>query len=395
MKRLSGFILILCFIIVGMSLDADAQNSKINGKIKNGTTGQYVKAELITLMGFDMGMSNVKEQADVGPDFTIENLNPSQSRPYLLQVTYKGVKYNTDVQINSGNETVEVEALVYDHTANRENIKIQNVTYQFVMSGTDLHILKAFDLINESENPTTYFNENGTFNFRKPETAGEIGVSVSTGLVPIRQDYIETDREDVLAVNYPLKPGLTQVSIAYMVDYTNKDYNFSEELLYDYDDFMAVTSPKDINISGFDLVLTQADAHQNYSIYNTTGLKIDDLVEFNLSGGTPADPVSAPPEQLYRQPLLSDGEIILSLFVVFVILFMGLLLSKNRTSVKDVKKRSVPNKMKQRRKNLLADAALLDDNFASGKMTEADYQRNRAVVKNKLIEIYNKIDGKS
>ncbi len=371
-----------------------AQTSIINGTIKNGTTGGSAQVASLTLMGFETGMDIIDDLKNVEGSFTFDNIPSSTERPYLLQAEYKGILYNANVTIPPGKESVSVELVVYEQTGSQNDLSVTNAQYQISMSGTTLQILKTYNVSNESEIPGTYLNEEGTFLFAIPENSHGINyITVNTGLVPINQDPISTDRPDVFAINYPIKPGVTQVSVSYHVDYAQKVHFFSENVLYEMHNLMVITAPSNIELQSSQLVLTSADAHQDFSIYTSEHLSKGDQLSFSVAGGVPS-PLSSVPAGQNAVPTSKIG---MQTSVLLIVMILGLLgvgsaLSRNKAPVREKKEKGLPKKISNRKNELISELAALDDTFADHRIQESDYHKKRSLLKNQLVELYKKID---
>ena len=75
--------------------------------------------------------------------------------------------------------------------------------------------------------------------------------------------------------------------------------------------------------------------------------------------------------------------------LVLALLLLGNFVSRNKAAVKS---KSTPKKLLQQKDALLNEIAQLDDKFAQNQMSESDYKRKRGQMKNRLIELYKRID---
>ncbi len=385
----------ICAILVLIQTSASyGQTSIINGTIKNGTTGGSAQVASLTLIGFESGMKIIDDLRNVESSFTFENVSSSVERQYLLQAEYKGVLYNANVTIPPGGESVSVEVVVYEQTGSQNDLNVTNAQYQISMSGTTLQVLKMYNVSNESENPGTYLNEKGTFLFVIPENSHGINyITVNTGLVPINQEPISTDRPDMFAINYPIKPGVTQVSVSYHVDYTQRVHFFSENILYEMHNLVVVTTPSNIELESSQLVMSGADAHQDFSAYTSKHLSKGDQFSFSIAGGVPS-PLSSVPAGQRAVPTSKIGmkTSVLLTVVIFGLLVLGSALSRNKALVREKRKKNLPKKITNRKNELINDLAALDDTFADHRIQESEYHKKRSNLKNQLIELYKKMN---
>ncbi|MCH7783192.1 hypothetical protein IID62_08995, partial [candidate division KSB1 bacterium] len=64
---------------------------------------------------------------------------------------------------------------------------------------------------------------------------------------------------------------------------------------------------------------------------------------------------------------------------------------RNKSPVRQDRTRGIPKKYINRKNEQLEELAILDDRFSENHISESEYQRKRVLVKNQLIELYNKI----
>ncbi len=374
--------------------DSIAQTSTIQGTIRNGTTGGSSVVESLTLTGFETGMDIVDALSNVSDSFTFHNVSPSSGRPYLIQAEYKGILYTTNVTVPPGSETVSVEVVVYEQTDIPQDLVVTNAQYRFSMSEQTLQILKIYNVSNESDNPRTYVNGEGTFLFRVPQESHGINfLTVNTGLVPVNQEPVSTDNPGVFAVDYPIKPGLTQVSVSYHVEYGQKIHLYSEEVLYGIDDLVVVTTPSNMILTGDRFTPAEADAHQDFSIYKSEHISAGELLTFTLSGGAPSPLASVPAGQRAVQTSQIDlSGILMAVLLLLLILGAGSVISRNKTPVLEKKEKILPRKIANRKNELIIEIASLDDTFADHRIQESDYYKKRTQLKNQLMDLYKKIE---
>lgn len=391
-KRTSNFISSGIFILLALySSQVNAQNSVITGTVKNGTTGNLENVESVSLLGLGAGMQVIGEISNVSGDFTFNDVKPSGDNPYLVQTVYKGVTYNTLVSVPNADETVNTEILVYETTDVLTNLVVQEVTYQFQMVDNNLNVFKNYvlmnetDSLNQTEGPKTLVNNAGTFKFRVPENSHGIEtLQVNAGLVPINQTPISTGDPGVFAINTPIKPGVTQVAFGYHVDYNNKFYGYSENLIYDMHNIILLTAPADMMITGEGIANAGGDAHRGFSIFTREHLNRGDDLSFTLIGGSPVVvPIVTPKTTL-------SGKL-MAILAIFVLLGLGVAMSRNKNPVKQDRSRGTPKKYLNRKNEYLDELAMLDDRFSENHISESDYQRKRAQVKHQLLDIYHKI----
>jgi len=386
--------IILAFIaavvlMLGAQVSAFGQNSIIKGTVRNGTTGAVVAADTVKLMSFNTGsMSFAGERIGVS-SFTFDKLAPSKMAPYLVQALYKGVKYNANVPLQSGDETVETEITVYEPTTDASVIQVEAAQFFFRNLDANLQVVKLYRVSNKSETPRTYVDAEGSFRFYvAPESNGIDFVTVKTGTVPLNQTPFETKDHGVFAIDYPLKPGMTEITISYSVGYENRRFAFSEKQLYNIPEVYTVIAPANMSIEGEGLEELEHDTQRDLRYYKAPGITSGDNVSYILSEGTSAQRVMWKSNQVAEDKWIY----ISALAIIFI---AAVLLSRNKIPFSRQRRKNVPKKLQQQKEELLKSLAGLDDDFALKRVAETEYRQKRGLLKSRLVELYKKIDSAS
>ncbi|MFC1556202.1 hypothetical protein ACFL67_03880 [candidate division KSB1 bacterium] len=387
--RIFRFFLIINFLLPVLAI---SQSGTISGKVINGTTGRQVNAESIIIMSFTSGGMGGDQQFENTSEFTFEKLAASPSSPYHIQALYKGVKYSKSVIISQDGENITQDIIVYEPSSDGSAISVViGQVYFKRLDAAKMQVWKRYQVVNNSK--TTYVNENGTFRFNVDPAKIQFDfVSVNTGIIPINQQPIETDTENIYAVNYPVKPDTLLVNVAYTVGYENETYSLNENTLYDINELYILTTPTDLNVSGIELTDQGADAHQEIQFYLASEVKSGDPLSVTVSGGSAVQQ----PAQQDQQIGLGQNSVAemkwLYIGVLAVILAGGSIMSRHKITPTQKKNRSAAPKWINRREKLLNEITALDDKFSQGAIQESAYKPQRDQLKKQLIDIYTKIE---
>lgn len=256
----------------------------VEGKIINGTTGEPGKADKISLFILSMGMREVKSIENATGNFRIDDFDVVQNIPYLLQTVYKGVTYNSYLRFISDTST-KVNVTVFEKTESDNQISVFFPHMVIRLIGDELVMDKLFEIKNTKKPEKVFYRKESTFGFYLPDGMKEmIRIATSTGTVSTNQTYSKTDEKGVYSISYPLKPGKTQVEISYSIDYSEREYNYFEKMIYDIDKLSVVVSPKNVNIKSDKLKISDNNAEANFKVYNVENLKKGDILNFEISG---------------------------------------------------------------------------------------------------------------
>jgi len=360
----------------------------VKGTVNNGTTGATNVDADVSIINPSAGMMAQHTVEASGGAFTVENL---EAGVYLARVGYKGVTYNQQFQI-SGAGTVEVSIVVYEPTSSWEGVRI--VVPHVTGSRHDDHHLvveRVYDIINESDPPRSITGEDGNFRFPLPDAMHDLtALYVEYSGVPIERQPVETDEAGVWRVDYPIRPGLTRVAMAYTVEYDAGEFEFKENPLYDIEEFRVFATDAQMTVTSSSHELIQSeDAHASVSWI------IRDIKKgepFNLlfrggtiqraAGGGGAQPiVSTIPNQ-------AEGLSVLIIFILLLTLvaFVGI-------SVKEPHSTGVEaHRLKEHRDILVDRLAKLDDLHETGAIPVAAYQAKRSEIKNQIASLMYRLN---
>lgn len=178
---------------------------------------------MLTLSSFQGGMTPVDETVSAADGtFAFQKDLPAvasgQQFRGAIRTEQDGVGY-TEI-LPSGASLEDIEITVY--SASGSNLPAPSVRLMvFEPSGAELIIQEIYQFVNDSDPPVTYSSEAGTLQFHlAPAANGVVQVS-GTGPagMPLRSTELPTSEPDVYKVDFPLKPGDSQIGLTYVVPY--------------------------------------------------------------------------------------------------------------------------------------------------------------------------------
>lgn len=189
----------------------------IDGTVVNGTTGKPAADIGLTLLKPGaQGMQTLgSARTDAGGHFVFDKDQPGGG-PQLVQATYKGVTYNKLLTPNTPTSNVEVQ--VYEPTKSPAAAKVAQRMLVLEPSSSRLNVNETVLIGNDTK--TTYNNETlGAIRFYLPPAAnGQVRVNAQGPQgMPLPRAAEKTDEADIFKVNFPIKPGETQIQIAYVL----------------------------------------------------------------------------------------------------------------------------------------------------------------------------------
>ncbi len=262
-------------------------------EIVNGSGGPFREAVTIDLLGFG-SESGEWGGGDAREGWLFADIPAGEENPYLLQAGYLGVSYSQHITLQSGVDST-ITVLVYDTTSRWDKIEVVGVEFDIsIASATGNLRVDQILRFHNGMKKTLLGGEDGLIPVALPVTVsdpGRVTLAVSTGLVPLRREAILTDTPKRIAVDYPLRPGITTIAASVDVSYRGQ-YFYSAVVPYDIPHGFLVV-PRGLEISGEGItVQANEDDHQGHLVYHTPRLKKGDELAFLVSGT--AAPLEAP-----------------------------------------------------------------------------------------------------
>jgi hypothetical protein len=201
---------------VAFSMLSSAQ-AAIDGTVTNGTTGKpQANVRIMLVKPGQGGMQTLgTTKSDQQGHFQFTHDEPGGG-PQLLQADFEGVNYNTLLTPNMPTSGVDVR--VYKATKSPANARI--LQHMIVLEPSDAQTSVSETFILQNSSNETYANPGlGGVRFYVPRSAdGQVRVSVQgPGGMPLPRTAEKTDETDVMKVDYPIKPGETQINLSYIL----------------------------------------------------------------------------------------------------------------------------------------------------------------------------------
>lgn len=204
------------FLALGVFVPSAAA-AEVAGRVRNGTTGQPVAGQFVTLLALRGQMVPVREtQTDAEGRYRfVVDANPSER--FLVQVPFQDVNYNQPAVFSSG-ERITADVEVFESGARPQDISVEAETIFLEPHSGHVRVSEFYSVQNHSTPPRTYAPEEGSFRFALPGVVGDLQVSAGrAGGMPLRQQPQPAGRENTYTISYAFQPGDAEVQVSYVV----------------------------------------------------------------------------------------------------------------------------------------------------------------------------------
>ncbi|HEV2687542.1 MAG TPA: hypothetical protein VGV35_03280, partial [Bryobacteraceae bacterium] len=196
-------------------------------------------------------------KADSGGKFSF-TLQDAAS-PHLIRAVHQGVTYHQMAPPRS--KSVEVK--VYDVAKKIPEIQVTADVMRFQAEGGKLKGIRLFAVNNASAPPRTQMNERN-FEFYLPQHATiEQSQAKAPGGQPIGVEAVPQSDKSRFAVNFPLRPGETQIQVQFTMPYSGS-LTFDPKPLYPAE-HVVIVLPKGMEFSAANASLFQSMNDPNQS----------------------------------------------------------------------------------------------------------------------------------
>ena len=367
-----------------------AAGSKIEGRVTDATNGRPVPNQTLQLLMPSGGMQQVgTATTDASGRYAFSG-SDFNAPFYLVQAVYQGVNYHAPVRFD-GSGAAQVDLTVYDSTRKAPQLRIQNARLIVRAEGSKAHVQEMFAVRNDTNPPVSYVNPDGTFRFRLSKTAGQPTATVA-GLMnmPLPQSVNQGPGQGESSLDYPLKPGLTVVMIAYDADYTSNQLQLGDSVAYPIDSADLLVSPSNLAVNSNVFKANGADSESGSQKYSANGMAAGALLAASLSGegGGGATTASDSETQVMTTPNSMNrlGLPLLACFLLILLWGLGVRMAKEWPRLKARQSADqVQKALAAELDGMFNSLADLDELFANGKIAEKPYWKERLELKARLV----------
>lgn len=344
----------LLFLIVSQVI---AGGLRVN--ILNGTTQSPGNAELVNILDLSTGMNQVASLSGVSGVADFADVIPEMQKQYLIQVFSNNVSYTRMITPPSDGSGWVEDVTVYDVSSEASELVFGVPFYTVSAQEDHLYIQKRLTINNLSNPPKTFVGNPGIVRVHIPEDVRQMDfVTFKAGTMPLQTQPIETDGGHV--ISNPIKPGYSEIDIAYYLPYTNSDVNISEMVFYDIEHFHVYTSPRSLHIHGDGLERDPSGDQDGWAMYAADGVKAGTTLGFHISGeGMSQQQVAQSTGKIVVEHRLAQGTKIALSAALILAMVVALAHSLNREG--EAMKQDSLRQLNDQKKKLLKEYKALKD----------------------------------
>jgi hypothetical protein len=266
-------------VLVAACLFAPVAFAAIDGVVVNGTTGKPQPGATVTLFQTSnqgpQDLGSVKTDA-AGKFLIDKDVQPGQGGgPLLLQAVYNGVQYNK--VIPPGAPMKDVSIPVFETSKSPGDAKVDQHMMLLEPSASGAMKVSETYIFKNAGKTTWNDPDRGTLQFSLPAGAqGKVEVNVlAPGGMPIRRAPDPGPKPDTFKLDFPIKPGDSQVEMTWTMPF-NAPGVFEDRIL-SKGGLTRLVTPPGVTLKGPDLEVLGQEPTTQATIYNVKGpdIKVD------------------------------------------------------------------------------------------------------------------------
>lgn len=367
----------LLFLI---GLQAFAGGLRVN--IVNGTTQSPGNAELVNILDLSTGMNQVASLSSVTGVADFADITPEMQKQYLIQVFSNSVSYTRMITPPSDGSGWVEDVTVYEVSSEASDLVFGVPFYTVSAQEDHLYIQKRLTISNLSNPPKTFMGDPGIIRVHIPDDVLQMDfVTFKAGTMPLQTQPIEVAGGHV--ISNPVKPGLSEIDIAYYLPYANSDVNISEMVYYDIEHFHIFTSPRSLHIHGDGLERDPSGDQDGWAMYTADGVEANTTLGLHISGaGMSQQQAQQSTGSIVVEHRLAQGTKIVLSVVLILVMIVAVAYSLNREG--EAMKQDSVQQLNDQKKKLLKEYKALKN--TSDDKTEV----NRVL--HQLYSVYKTLD---
>lgn len=369
--------------------------ARIQGQVSDGTTRQPLTRQKVQVISPRGGMAVVGEATtDASGHFSIDDSRIGANGFYLIQATYQGVDYHAPVQFDPSGDAV-ANLTAYESSGKEPELRINSARVIVRAEGPQAHIQELYAV----ENPTrkAYTNPKGTFVFHiAPGVDSPTVAAVGLMNMPLPQKPEKGKKPGDFYITYALKPGRNVMMVAYDADYSGKQLSLDDSVAYPIAQIQLFVVPSNLTVNSKLFTAAGRDSETGAQIYEASDLKAGAGFAAQLAGEPAAGGEEANADQQQQQTqvktvpdsVTSVGVPLLLCFLLVLLWALGIRASKEWPRWKARQQGSpVQKQFRARLDTLINSIADIDELYASGKIPEKQYWKERLELKAKAVAI--------
>ena len=263
---------------------ANAHAFNVHGTVTNGTTGKPVATAHVIIIQPSAGMLEVGSAEAKDGKFDVPNLS-NDAPVYVLRVEYGGTTYNEPIRVTGQDQTVEIS--VFESTTSWNQVSVVVPHLAAARVGDQLAVEMMYEITNATSPAKTITSKDGPFRVFLPADMDSLtDCYIASGEMPLKRTPIPTDATDLYGIDYPIRPGITRLSISYRVPYTGT-YTLKHKFAEPVSHMSVFAVDSTMTVASTSHQFASTESVHGMTAYAVHEIKANGTVELTFTGGDP------------------------------------------------------------------------------------------------------------
>jgi hypothetical protein len=379
--------ILLLVLAIALSSPTEAQeNGTIWGQVIDVTNDGGFVADLevtLTTYGADDSEKTNTAQTDDEGSFRFTGLSIAEGNVYQVSADYQGATYRTEaLSFAAGQNELVAEVIVYQASESDVALSIERAHIVVDVASDGLAVTEMLLMRNKGDRtyvgsgPDVTKGKQATLRFSLPPGA-EL-VNIGQGLM--RCCIVATD--DGFVDTMPVMPGTRTILYVYTVPYPEKAPGLRRSYAYPADemDIFLSAEATEVDVLGFSPAGEVEGQAGTYKRWTGSGLAVGEQVVIRLEGLPFQREAEAARAAAIRRR--AGWMLIAAAVIPLAVVYPLWRRWRARSEIAEAD-------VDESRESLLQRVAGLDDSFEAGEISETEYQMERAVLKQRLLALWN------
>jgi hypothetical protein len=387
--RTRHWVTALLFLAVVWSSSAAAQESgSIRGQAIDGTNGGRPVTGLevtLTAYGADGSKETSTAQTDAEGSFRFAGLSISKGDVYQVTADYQGATYRSEaLSFTAGQDELVAEVIVYQATENDAALRIERAHVVVDLASDGFAVTEMLLIRNDGDGtyvgsgPKVISGKAATLRFSLPPGAELVNIGESL----MRCCIVATD--DGFVDTMPVMPGTRTILYVYSVPYPEKASELRRTYAYPADrmDVFLSDGAALADVPGFSPAGKVEGQDSTYGRWTGGGLAAGEHIVIRLEGLPSQREAEATRAASTRKT--TGWLLVTAAAIPLALVYPSWRRWQARSEITEAEAG-----VDETKESLLQRVADLDDAFEAGEISEAEYQVERAVLKQRLLALWD------
>src|SRR5262249_36022274 len=177
---------------------------------------------------------------------------------------------------------------VYEATTSWKGVSVTVPHLAVARQGDELMVEQMYEITNAASPPQTVYTKDGAFRFFLPADMDSlVDCYVAADQMPLKRSPIPTNVTDLYGIDYPIRPGVTRVTLSYTVPYASGSYTMQHKFAQAVTHMSIFAVDSTMQVSSTSHQFASTESVHDMKAYALHDIQANSTVALSFSGGDP------------------------------------------------------------------------------------------------------------